>query len=324
LAVNTLKAAIANYRIEKRRATGPKPGTTCAHRPTDPELKSPTIKPQVGYGMPPNSEQSVRKRVSRIAFKIVVLSGKGGVGKSTVAANLACALAAAGKRVGLLDVDLHGPSIPKLLGLEGVQLEAINGVAQPVIVNNQLKVVSVGFLLNNAKDAVIWRGPMKYKAIQQFLSEVEWGELDILVVDCPPGTGDEPLAVVQLIERPAAAVVVTTPQQVAVADVRRSLTFCQQTGLPVLGVIENMSGYACPKCGNVSDIFKTGGGAQLAVEMGVPFLGSLPLDPQVMDSGDCGTSFVERFPESVVARAFDAIQQQVLQHIEKTLSSLSK
>jgi Mrp family chromosome partitioning ATPase len=324
LAVKTLKAAIANYRTEKRRASGPKPGTNCAHRPSDPELKPSPIKPQGGHGILPKDEQSVRKRVSRIAFKIVVLSGKGGVGKSTVAANLACALASAGKRVGLLDVDLHGPSIPKLLGLEGAQLESTNGVAQPVVFSNQLKVVSVGFLLGNAKDAIIWRGPMKYSAIQQFLSEVEWGDLDVLVVDCPPGTGDEPLAVVQLIERPAAAVVVTTPQQVAVSDVRRSLTFCQQTGLPVLGVIENMSGYACVKCGNIAEVFKSGGGAQLAQEMGVPFLGTLPLDPQVMNSGDSGTSFVERFPDSVVARAFAGILQTVLQHIEKTPESLSK
>lgn len=252
-----------------------------------------------------------------IRQKILVLSGKGGVGKSTVAANLAMSLARAGCEVGLLDVDIHGPSIPKLMGLEdeGCGSTAEPGGLLPVGIIPHLKVMSIGFLLKSSRDAVVWRGPLKYKVIEQFLRDVAWGSLDTLVIDSPPGTGDEPLSVAQLVGRPAGAIVVTTPQDVAVADVRRSITFCQQVHLEVLGVVENMSGFVCPHCGKMTDLFKSGGGEALAREMGVPFLGKIPLDPQVVDSGDAGTPFVQRFADSPTAQAFAKIVRPILANV---------
>jgi ATP-binding protein involved in chromosome partitioning len=266
--------------------------------------------------------QQLRQRLSPIRRKLLVLSGKGGVGKSTVAANLAISLALAGCDVGLLDIDIHGPSIPKLLGLEGENCRpsATPGGIQPLALSPNLKVMSIGFLLQSPRDAVIWRGPLKYKVIQQFLGDVAWGPLDVLVIDSPPGTGDEPLSVAQLVGPPAGAIVVTTPQDVAVADVRRSITFCEQVHLQVLGVVENMSGFVCPHCGKATDLFKTGGGAALAQEMGVPFLGRIPLDPQVVGSGDAGTPFVQRFAESPAARAFEDIVRQILLDLRRSRS----
>jgi len=258
-------------------------------------------------------EIELQTRMERIGRKILVLSGKGGVGKSTVAANLAISLAQAGKKVGLLDVDLHGPSIPKLLGLDGQRLgpDATGGLS-PIHVSENLSVVSVGLLLDSAKDAVIWRGPMKYNVIRQFLKDVEWGRLDYLVIDSPPGTGDEPLAVAQLVGKGTWAVVVTTPQDVAIADVRRSVSFCKALNLRVAGIIENMSGLVCPHCGKEVDLFKVGGGERLAGEMGVPFLGRIPLDPQIVDSGDAGKPFVQCYAGSPAAKAFACVIEPLL------------
>ena len=260
----------------------------------------------------------LQTRMERIGRKILVLSGKGGVGKSTVAANLAMSLAQAGRKVGLLDVDLHGPSIPKILGLEGQRLgpDASGGIS-PTQVSENLSVVSVGLLLDSAKDAVIWRGPMKYNVIRQFLKDVEWGRLDYLVIDSPPGTGDEPLAVAQLVGKGAWAVVVTTPQDVAIADVRRSVSFCKTLNLRVAGIIENMSGLACPHCGQQINLFKTGGGEKLALEMGVPFLGRIPLDPQIVVSGDNGSPFVQLFANSPAAKAFAYVIAPILNHTKE-------
>ncbi|MDD3154696.1 MAG: Mrp/NBP35 family ATP-binding protein [Victivallaceae bacterium] len=242
-----------------------------------------------------------------IRHKIVVMSGKGGVGKSTVAANLAAALAADGRKVGLLDVDLHGPSIPAMLGLDHVELQQTeNGKIIPPEVGN-LKVMSVGFVLENSDQAVIWRGPAKIGVIKQFLSEIEWGELDCLVVDCPPGTGDEPLTVCQLLPNADGAVVVTTPQRVAADDVSKSLDFCSQLGFRVLGIVENMSCFVCPKCGEITDIFSSGAGERLAEKFHVPFLGKLPIDPAVCRAGDTGRPFVEYDRESPAARAFEGV-----------------
>lgn len=260
-------------------------------------------------------ELELQTRMERIGRKILVLSGKGGVGKSTVAANLAMALAQAGKKVGLLDVDLHGPSIPKLLGLDGQRLgpDATGGLS-PIQVSENLFVVSVGLLLDSAKDAVIWRGPMKYNVIRQFLKDVVWGRLDYLVIDSPPGTGDEPLSVAQMVGDGAWAVVVTTPQDLAVADVRRSVSFCQTLDLRVAGIIENMSGLVCPHCGKQVDVFKVGGGERLAAEMGVPFLGRVPLDPEIVISGDAGTPLVHSCGDSLAAKAFAAVIEPILSH----------
>ena len=256
--------------------------------------------------------QALQKRMCRVKHKILVLSGKGGVGKSTVAVNLAISLALSGKRVGLVDVDVHGPSVPRMLGVEGHPVEIVDSAIVPVRVGN-ISVMSVGFLLRNQDDAVIWRGPMKTGVIQQFLKDVEWGDLDYLIIDSPPGTGDEPLSVCQLIENVDGAVIVTTPQQVATEDVRKSISFCRRLQVPVLGVVENMSGFVCPKCGETTAIFQTGGGERMAVEMGVPFLGSIPIDPRIVEASDRGASCIQDFPDSVVAEAFGHIVRPVLE-----------
>jgi len=261
--------------------------------------------------------QALAERLCRIRHKILVLSGKGGVGKSTVAANLAVALALRGFRTGLLDIDIHGPSIPKLLRLEGRTLDVSGSAMEPVAVGGNLKVISIGFLLRSADDAVIWRGPLKMGVIKQFLKDVNWGDLDYLVVDSPPGTGDEPLSICQLIQDADGAVVVTTPQDVAVADVRKCITFCRQLKMPVLGVIENMSGFACPHCGKTTDLFKAGGGERMAAEMAVPFLGRIPIDPTVVESGDAGRPFAYHNAGSPAARAFEAITEALQQKLAK-------
>jgi len=261
-------------------------------------------------------EAELRARMGRIGHKLLVLSGKGGVGKSTVAANLAVVLAQAGRKVGLLDVDLHGPSIPKILGLEGERLglDPSGGIA-PIPVGKNLSVVSLGLLLADATDAVIWRGPMKHNAIRQFLKDVVWGELDYLVIDSPPGTGDEPLSVARLVGQGAWAVVVTTPQDLAVADVRRSVSFCRALDLRVAGIIENMSGLVCPHCGKQVDVFKVGGGERLAAEMGVPFLGRIPLDPEFVTSGDAGTPLVQASGGGRAAKAVTAVVESLMKRL---------
>ncbi|MBQ7652068.1 MAG: Mrp/NBP35 family ATP-binding protein [Victivallales bacterium] len=251
------------------------------------------------------ADKRLAENMSRIAHKVVVLSGKGGVGKSTVAVNVAFGLAARGAKVGLLDVDLHGPSIPTMLGLSWAGASGSDGKIDPVL-SGSVEVMSVAFFLPN-EAAVIWRGPMKLGVIRQFLQDVDWGDLDYLVVDCPPGTGDEPLSVCQTLQGDVKALVVTTPQEVAAADVRRSLDFCKQLQLPVIGVVENMSGFVCPHCGEVTYIFKQGGGQKLAESTGVPFLGRIPLDPKVGEQGDSGRPLVEEAPESPSAKAFDAV-----------------
>lgn len=256
-------------------------------------------------------QQALAQRMGRVGYKLLVMSGKGGVGKSTVAANLAASLALAGKAAGLLDVDIHGPSIPRLMGLEGQRITVRGSEIIPLEAGENLKIMSIGFLLPSAADAVIWRGPMKYGVIRQFLSDVAWGALDYLVIDAPPGTGDEPLSVAQLVGPPAGAVLVTTPQQLSVADVRRSVSFCRKVGLSVLGIIENMSGLLCPHCGGLIEVFKTGGGKSLAEEMGVPLLGRIPLEPKIVECGDDGVAFTTRFAESAAAGAFAEIVARI-------------
>lgn len=239
-----------------------------------------------------------------IKRKYLVLSGKGGVGKSSVAVNLAVWLAGQGKQVGLLDVDIHGPSVPKLLDLEDAQLHAVDEKIEPVLYGDTLKVMSIGFMLQNRNEAVIWRGPMKHNMIQQFAENVAWGDLDYLVVDCPPGTGDEALSTVQVLGTIDGVVIVTTPQDVAVLDVRKCVTFCKQLSLPVLGVIENMSGFICPHCQKRTDIFPGIGGEQIAQDFDVPFLGSIPMDPTVARACDAGKPFIDFDKDSPTAQAF--------------------
>jgi ATP-binding protein involved in chromosome partitioning len=247
---------------------------------------------------------AVTEKMARIKHKIVVMSGKGGVGKSTVAVNLAIALALEGKHVGLLDIDLHGPTVPQLLGLEGRRVDTEGDSFLAVEVSDNLKVMSIGFLLGEEDSAVVWRGPMKAVAIEQFLGEVEWGELDYLIVDSPPGTGDEPLAVVQAMGTIDGAIIVTTPQETALSNVRRSIKFCSLLGVKVLGVIENMSGFVCPHCGEVTYVFSRGGGEAMAAKAGVPVLATIPLDPMIVEAGDNGRPHFYHYSKSPAAQQF--------------------
>ena len=249
-------------------------------------------------------QEQINRNLKQIKHKILVLSGKGGVGKSTVAANLAVSLSLAGKSAGLLDIDIYGPSIPKILNLEGKAIQASGEAIVPVEVNRNLKVMSIGFLLRDSDDAVIWRGPMKYQMIKQFLRDVQWGELDYLIIDSPPGTGDEPLSIIQLLGNADGAIIVTTPQQVALSDVRKSISFCRNLNLPVLGVIENMSGFVCPKCGERTDIFKSGGGQEMALQMGVTFLERIPIDPQIVLACDLGEPYVQHHHQGQAVQSF--------------------
>jgi ATP-binding protein involved in chromosome partitioning len=272
--------------------------------------------------------EAVNRRMSQVKHRILVLSGKGGVGKSTVACYLSLSLAHAGRRVGLLDIDIHGPSIPKMLGLEGRTIQFSENAMLPVGYGKNLKVMSMGFLLMSGQDAVIWRGPLKMGAIKQFVKDVEWGPLDYLVIDSPPGTGDEPLSICQLI--PArhkgpvlldGALIVTTPQELSLVDVKKSISFCRKLQMPVLGVIENMSGFVCPNCGEETQIFKSGGGKRMAAEMGVPFLGRIPIDPRIVDASDVGTSYLQAYADSPAAGAFRQAIQPVLEMEEPSGSS---
>jgi len=257
------------------------------------------------------NRQKLTFRMNSIKHKIVVLSGKGGVGKSTVAVNLAVSLSLAGKKVGLLDVDVHGPSIPTMLNLvnAGVKTEGENLL--PVEIGS-LKVMSVGFLLENRDSAVIWRGPMKMGVIEQLLRDVKWGDLDYLIIDSPPGTGDEPLSTVQLVGSMDGAVMVTTPQDVAAADVRKSLDFCRQLNLPVLGIVENMSGFICPNCGTETRIFAGDNGEKMAIDAGVPFLGRIPIDPNVGAACDAGTPFIYNYGKTETAKRFENLIEPLL------------
>ena len=263
-------------------------------------------------------QKALDDRLGRIQHKVMVLSGKGGVGKSTVAANIAVSLAMDGNKVGLLDTDFHGPSIPTLLNLEGKRPGSDGTAILPVEFSDGLKVMSIGFLLQNQDDAVIWRGPMKMNVIKQLLTEVNWGELDYLIIDFPPGTGDEPLSVAQLIPGADGAIVVTTPQNLSLNDVKKCINFCKQVSVPVLGVVENMSGLVCPHCHKMIDIFKAGGGKPMADEMGVPFLGRIPMDPQIVEASDSGTPFVYHYGKTDAAKAFAAVVEPLLAMNNKT------
>lgn len=234
------------------------------------------------------ARQKMANRLCKIKHKITVMSGKGGVGKSTVAANVAINLARKGYKTGLLDIDVHGPSVPTLFGLTGARLEQDDAGILPLQPMPNLKLMSAGFLLQHPDQALIWRGPMKAGAIKQLLGDVAWGDLDFLIVDCPPGTGDEALAICQSIEDMDGTLIVTTPQEMAAADVRKSITFCKQLKLTVIGIIENMSGFVCPHCNGEIHPFKSGGGEKIANMYDLPFLGRIPLDIEMMNNADAG------------------------------------
>jgi len=263
-------------------------------------------------------QAKVKEAMSHVKYKIAVMSGKGGVGKSTVAANLAVALSNRGSRVGLLDADIHGPSIPKILGIEDEKMGVTDQGMVPVVVSPSLEVVSMGFLLSDRNTPVIWRGPMKMGALTQLLGEVAWGDLEYMIVDLPPGTGDEPLSIAQLIPQMDGSVIVTTPQEVALLSVRKCINFSKTLNIPVTGIIENMSGFICPYCKHRVDIFKTGGGRKAAEEFGVPFLGEIPLEPGIVDSGEEGVPFVTKAaPASEAAKEFD----RIVDGIEKEMAA---
>ncbi|MBN2810004.1 MAG: Mrp/NBP35 family ATP-binding protein [Deltaproteobacteria bacterium] len=262
-------------------------------------------------------EEVLQSRLSQIKHRIVVMSGKGGVGKSTVAVSLAVTLAQQGHKVGLLDADIHGPNLPKMLGLDNKRLQASEGGIIPEPVMENLTVVSMAFLLDNPDNPVVWRGPLKHTVIRQFIADVQWGELEYLIIDLPPGTGDEPLSVAQVAKPMDGSVIVTTPQDVALLDSRKSVVFSQQIEVPVLGIIENMSGFNCPHCNQVIDLFKQGGGRKAAQDLKVPFLGAVPLDPQIVVQGDAGKPFVAAFAASPASQAFTEIAAKIEAAVNK-------
>jgi Mrp family chromosome partitioning ATPase len=263
-----------------------------------------------------SQDDRLARRMKSIGHKLVVLSGKGGVGKSTVSVNLALTLSGKGYRVGLLDTDLHGPNLPKMLGVEHERLlQDEEGIA-PLEMSATLKVVSLAMAGHPQDTPIIWRGPLKYGAIKQFLADVNWGELDYLIIDSPPGTGDEPLTVCQLLPELDGSIVVTTPQAVSVMDARKTISFSRKLDIPVLGVVENMSGLVCPHCGGEIDLFGKGGGDEAARQMEVPFLGSIPLDQKLMQAEDEGRSFLEMKETSPTADALRAVVEAIEQGVK--------
>ncbi len=255
--------------------------------------------------------------LKRIKNKFVVLSGKGGVGKTSVSVNISIALAGMGYRVGIMDVDIHGPDIPRMLGIKGILDIGKNKKLIPKQFSKNLSAVSIESLIVDKDDAIIWRGPLKHSAIRQFIGDVEWGELDYLIVDSPPGTGDEPLTVAQLIND-ARAIIVTTPQEVSLADVRKSINFCKTVNMEIFGLIENMSSFACPHCGKAIDLFGSGGGKKTADAAGIQFLGHIPFDPKVVSCGDAGTSYQGKYKDSAVTKAFADIAERMSKEPVKT------
>jgi Mrp family chromosome partitioning ATPase len=256
-------------------------------------------------------DAAVAGSLGKIKNKIIVMSGKGGVGKTSTSVYLAIALAKKGAKVGLMDVDLHGPDVPRMLGLTGMMDVNGSNKLAPMRYSDNLSAVSIESLSTSKDSAIIWRGPIKYSAIRQFIGDVDWGALDFLVVDCPPGTGDEPLTVAQTI-KDAKAVIVTTPQEISLADVRKSISFCQAVGMEIYGLIENMSGLACPHCSEMIELFGCGGGEKTASRMGIPFLGKIPFDPRVVICGDAGASMLDQHADSPVTQAFSRIAEEMM------------
>lgn len=254
-------------------------------------------------------QKSLQETLSRIRHKFLVMSGKGGVGKTSVSVNLAMALAEKGYKVGIMDVDVHGPDVPRMLGLTGL-LTGDGNKLLPMRYSDNLSAISIEGLMPDKDSAVIWRGPLKHSAITQFVADVEWGALDFLIVDSPPGTGDEPMSVAQTVEG-SQAIIVTTPQEVALSDVRKSINFCNKVEMPVFGLIENMSGYKCPHCSEIIDLFGTGGGEKTAEQFGLTFLGRIPFDPNLVKAGDSGQSYMKAYADTPATQAFDRIVEHM-------------
>ena len=268
-------------------------------------------------------EQNLRIRMNKIRHKVAVISGKGGVGKSTITVNLAIAFAMHGhaNHIGVLDADIHGPSVPKMLGLTGQRLKVGPAGVFPAFGPLGIKVVSMDFLLPDENAPVIWRGPLKMTAIRQFLSDIVWGEMDLLLIDLPPGTGDEPLSVAQLLPEMDGVIIVTIPSEVSQIVVKKAVTFARKLGMPIIGVIENMSGFVCPNCGAKVDIFQSGGGKKIAEELGIPFLGSIPIDQKICEDADKGMSFIVEHVDSPATKAFMEIVRKIEQFLEKKKQS---
>jgi len=259
-------------------------------------------------------------RMKKIKHKIAIISGKGGVGKTLTAVNLAISFAMKGheNRVGLLDADLHGPCVPKMLGMDNQKLRVGPVGAFPALGPLGLKVVSMVFVLEGPEVPVVWRGPLKMRAIQQFLTDIVWGELDFLFIDLPPGTGDEPLSVMKLLPELDGVVIVTIPSEVSQNVIEKAITFSKQLNVPIIGIIENMSGFICPTCSTETQIFKTGGGQRVAEKNSVPFLGRIPIDPRICEASDNGRPFILENPESPAAIAFTQIVDKIMKYIQNT------
>ena len=272
---------------------------------------------QIQENVPPDRQKAeaekdaaVKESLGKIKNKIIVMSGKGGVGKTSTSVNLAISLASAGHKVGIMDVDLHGPDVPRMLGIQGTPELTLNNKLSPLKYSENLKAISIESFIPSKDDAIIWRGPLKYAAIRQFIGDVDWGELDFLVIDSPPGTGDEPLTVAQIISD-AKAIIVTTPQEIALADVRKSINFCKTLKMEIFGLIENMSSLSCPHCGQMINLFGSGGGERTARETGIRFLGNIPFDPKVVACGDSGACYQDENTESPVTKAFVSVAEAV-------------
>ncbi len=285
---------------------------TCPSKSDDPQGSCGTAK--VAKSM---QDIGLQSTLSKIKNKILVMSGKGGVGKSTVATNVAMGLAKKGYQVGLMDVDLHGPDICRMLGLTDklfTEKDEKPKLLPPMKYNENLKVISLEYLMENRDEAIIWRGPLKIQAIRQFIGDIDWGKLDYLVIDAPPGTGDEPLSVAQII-KDVNALIVTTPQEIALADVRKSISFCRHVGIRILGIVENMSGFICPHCDKPVDIFGTGGGKKVSLEYSLRFLGKVPRDPKVVMGGDSGKPYRSSGAGTVATKAFDKVLDNVIKDL---------
>lgn len=256
-------------------------------------------------------DRRLKENLGKIAKKLFVLSNKGGVGKSFVATSLALIAAEKGLRTGILDADIHGPSIAHMLDFTGTPLGLSGYGIDPIHVRNNLVAVSTASLLKSEDDLVIWRGPLKMGLLKQLLAEVNWGELDLLVIDSPPGTGDEPLSIAQLIPDMTGALVVTSPQGIALLDSRKCVSFLNQLKVPILGIVENMSGMSCPHCKKPIDLFKQGGGKKAAADFQIPFLGAIPIDPAIIEASDAGKPYVLERPDSDAAKVMGSIIEEV-------------